>query len=157
MSIRHYQPTDFEDVRQLFKQTIQTVNAKDYTPAQLAAWIGLDDAGTRARWQTTLAAHTTLVASQADQLVGFADMTATGYLDRLYVHAEYQRQGIAWALATALEQAIPVNRYETAASITARPFFEQQGYQVIRVQQVERAGIKLTNYRMQKIINPDAK
>lgn len=150
MIIRNYQPTDFDAMRQLFRRTIQTVNAQDYTPAQLTAWIGSDDAATRERWQTAFAAHTTLVAVQADQLVGFADMSATGYLDRLYVHADYQHQGVAHALVTVLERAIPVKRYETAASITARPFFERQGYHVIRAQQVERAGIKLTNYLMQK-------
>lgn len=150
MIIRNYQSTDFGAMRQLFRQTIQTVNAQDYTPAQLTAWIGPDDAAIRKRWQTSFAAHTTLVAVQADQLVGFADMSATGYLDRLYVHADMQHQGIAHALVTDLERAVPVKRYETAASITARPFFERQGYCVIRVQQVERAGIKLTNYLMQK-------
>ena len=39
---------------------------------------------------------------------------------------------------------------EVAASITARPFFEKRGYRVIREQQVERKGILLTNYVMEK-------
>ncbi|WP_204122228.1 MULTISPECIES: GNAT family N-acetyltransferase [Levilactobacillus] len=150
MLIRPYRATDFAEIHQLFKQTIQTVNAKDYTPAQLAAWIGPDDAPTRARWQTSLAAHTTRVACQSGQVVGFADMTATGYLDRLYVHAQYQHQGIAHGLITTLEQAVSADRYTTAASITARPFFEHEGYRVIRAQQVERDGIHLTNYFMEK-------
>ncbi|MFC6200358.1 GNAT family N-acetyltransferase [Lactiplantibacillus nangangensis] len=152
MIIRNYRPADFAAIRQLFRQTIQTVNAHDYTPAQLTAWIGSDDMATRKCWRASFAAHTTLVAVQADQLVGFADMSATGYLDRLYIHADMQHQGIAHALVTALERAVLVKRYETAASITARPFFERQGYHVIRAQQVERAGIKLTNYLMQKNI-----
>ena len=38
----------------------------------------------------------------------------------------------------------------THASITARPFFEKRGYQVLRAQQVERRGILLTNYIMEK-------
>jgi len=150
MLIRPYRATDFAEIRHLFQQTIQTVNAKDYTPAQLAVWIGPDDALTRAHWQTSLAAHTTRVACQSEQVVGFADMTATGYLDRLYVHAQCQHQGVAHALIATLEQAVSADRYTTAASITARPFFEHEGYRVIRAQQVERDGIHLTNYFMEK-------
>ena len=37
------------------------------------------------------------------------------------------------------------------ASITARPFFEQRGYRVVRQQQVERGGVLLTNFVMEKV------
>ena len=72
---------------------------------------------------------------------------AAGYLDRLYVHRDFQRQGIARALCDALEGAAegPV---ETHASITARGFFARRGYRVLRAQQVERRGILLTNFVM---------
>ena len=36
------------------------------------------------------------------------------------------------------------------ASITAKPFFEQRGYQVLKQQQVLVEGIALTNYVMEK-------
>ena len=36
------------------------------------------------------------------------------------------------------------------ASITARTFFEKRGYRVLREQQVERQGVLLTNYEMEK-------
>ena len=38
----------------------------------------------------------------------------------------------------------------THASITARGFFEKRGYRLIRAQQVERSGERLTNYVMEK-------
>ncbi|BDZ31944.1 GNAT family N-acetyltransferase [Lactiplantibacillus sp. WILCCON 0030] len=152
MKIRTYQSTDLMAIRQLFKRTILQSNAKDYSAPQLAAWIGTDDEQTRTAWQQSLSAHLTLVAIQAGQLIGFADMTTSGYLDRLYVAKDYQCQGVATALVTALEAGVAVKRYTTAASITARPFFECQGYQVSCSQQVERQGILLTNYLMQKTI-----
>lgn len=40
----------------------------------------------------------------------------------------------------------------THASITARPFFEKQGYRVIREQQVERRDLLLTNFVMEKTL-----
>lgn len=36
-------------------------------------------------------------------ITGFGDMDFTGYLDRLYVHREYQGQGIATLLCGELE------------------------------------------------------
>ncbi len=38
----------------------------------------------------------------------------------------------------------------THASITAKPFFEKRGYKIVREQQVERQGIFLTNFCMEK-------
>lgn len=73
----------------------------------------------------------------------------TGYLDRLFVHADYQGKGIATAICDQLEQSVEGN-ITTHASITARPFFEKRGYKVVKEQQVERKGIFLTNYVMTK-------
>lgn len=92
--------------------------------------------------------HYTLVAVSDDIIVGFGDIDDTGYLDRLFVHKDYQRQGIATALCDMLE--VGFNRITTHASITAKPFFSHRGYRVIKEQQVVRYGISLTNYVMEK-------
>ena len=77
-------------------------------------------------------------------------MDETGYLDRLYVHRDFQGRGVATALCDALEAQTPAPRYTTHASITARPFFESRGYRVTRAQQVERRGVWMTNFVMEK-------
>ena len=79
-------------------------------------------------------------------------MDSKGYLDRLYVHKDYQRQGVATAICDELERAVKAGKYTTHASITARPFFQKRGYRVVREQQVERCGILLTNFVMEKLI-----
>ena len=38
MHIRTYQPSDCEEIAELFYRTVHSVNAKDYSPAQLDAW-----------------------------------------------------------------------------------------------------------------------
>lgn len=95
-------------------------------------------------------AHYTIVCIKDDIIVGFGDIDKTGYLDRLYVHKDYQRQGVASAICDELEQAVNVDIIVAHASITAKPFFEQRGYKVIKEQQVIRKGIALTNYVMEK-------
>lgn len=70
--------------------------------------------------------------------------------DRLYVHKDYQNQGIATAICDVLEQSAGDTKITTHASITAKPFFEHRGYKVVREQQVMRDGISLTNFVMEK-------
>ncbi len=151
MRIRPYTAADCPAVLALFHHTVHTVNRQHYTPAQLDAWAPADPDA--ARWDASLRRHTALVAEdEAGRLLGFADMdTAAGYLDRLYVAAGCQRQGVGTALCDALEgQLAPGARVTVHASLTARPFFEARGYQVVRAQQVERRGVTLPNLVMEK-------
>lgn len=147
MQIRRYTPADCPAMAALFYDTVHRVNCRDYTPEQLDVWaagqVDLD------KWNRSFLAHHTLVAMKDGVLVGFGDMDSTGYLDRLYVHADYQGQGIATALCDALEKAVP-GPITTHASITAKPFFQGRGYRVVKAQQVQRQGILLTNYVMEK-------
>lgn len=153
INLRGYCTADLDALGQLFYETVHTVNAADYTPEQLNAWApGAID---RARWDRTLTEHFTRIAQIGNQIVGFGDLADDGYLDRLYVHRDFQHCGIATALCDALEerarsQGILV--VETHASITARPFFEKRGYRAIREQQVERAGVRMTNYVMERTL-----
>ncbi len=87
--------------------------------------------------------------------MGFGDLAADGYLDRLYVHPNFQRCGVATAICGALEahaRLLGVPAVTTHASITARPFFERRGYHVVREQQVERAGVTLINFVMERTL-----
>ncbi len=147
MQIRRYTPADCPAMAALFYDTVHRVNCRDYTPEQLDVWAtGQVDLES---WNRSFLAHHTLVAMKDGILVGFGDMDSTGYLDRLYVHADYQGQGIATALCDALEKAVP-GPITTHASITAKPFFQGRGYRVVKAQQVQRQGILLTNYVMEK-------
>lgn len=147
MDIRQYQQSDCKELTELFYNTVHTVNAKDYTKEQLNVWAtGQVDLE---KWDLSLQEHYSIVAVENNVIVGFGDIDKTGYLDRLFVHADYQGKGIATAICDKLEQFVEEN-ITTHASITARPFFEKRGYKVVKEQQVERQGIFLTNYVMVK-------
>lgn len=150
MIIREYQPSDCEEIVKLFYNTVHTVNAKDYTKKQLDAWAsGSVDLK---KWNESLSEHFTLVAVHNGVITGFGDIDSTGYLDRLYVHKDYQRQGIATAVCDKLERAFDVTQITAHVSITAKPFFTHRGYEIVKEQQVVREGITLKNYIMQKLI-----
>lgn len=148
VTVRNYQPSDCAALAALFYDTIHRVNARDYSPAQLDAWAtGQVDLE---QWNSSFLEHYTLVATEGAQIVGFGDMDSTGCLDRLYVHADFQRRGVAAAICDELERAVAAPRFTTHASITAKPFFEARGYRALYSQQVTRRGVELTNYVMEK-------
>ena len=136
MQLRAYRPADCAATLALFTNTVRKVNAADYT------WLhGTADA---VRWGQSQLLHHTLVATEADQLVGFGDMDDTGYLDRLFVHHLFLHRGIATALVAKLElyaRSHDILQATTHASITTKPFFEQRGYVVVTAQQVVRQGM----------------
>ena len=147
MELRRYQQPDCKEITELFYHAVHTINAKDYTKEQLDVWAA-EDADLE-KWNQSLQEHYSIVAVEKDVIVGFGDIDQTGYLDRLFVHADYQRRGIASAICGQLEQ-FADGTITTHASITARPFFEKRGYQIVKEQQAERQGIFLTNYVMIK-------
>lgn len=147
MEIRMYRPSDCKILTGLFYNTVHTVNARDYTEEQLNVWatgeVDLE------KWNQSLQEHFSVVAVDNGTVVGFGDIDHTGYLDRLFVHADYQGKGVGTAICNQLEQAVQ-GTIVTHASITAKPFFEKRGYSVMKEQSVERQGVFLTNYRMEK-------
>ena len=145
---REYKPTDCEDLVKLFYHTVHTINAKDYSQEQLKVWA--TDKIDLEVWNRSLSEHFTVVAVENNIIVGFGDIDNSGYLDRLYVHKDYQRRGVATIICDKLEQAVKVNKIITHASITAKPFFEQRGFKVVKEHQVVRNRIALTNYVMEK-------
>lgn len=147
MTLRKYKSSDLGEITELFYNTVHTVNARDYSTEQLDAWA--DGNPDTERWNRTLSDHYTVVACENGKIVGFGDIDETGYLDRLYVHAEFQRKGIGSAICDALEDKAACDIL-TYASITARPFFEKRGYKVLEKRQVERHGVFLTNFAMKK-------
>lgn len=147
MEIRRYEQSDCKEIAELFYNTVHTVNAKDYTKEQLDVWAtGKVDLE---KWNQSFQEHFTVVAVDHNMIVGFGDIDKTGYLDRLFVHTDHQRKGVAAMICDQLEQMVQGNII-THASITAKPFFEKRGFVVVKQQKVEREGVFLTNFVMEK-------
>ncbi len=147
MFIRKYESTDCKELAELFYNTVHTINAKDYTKEQLDAWAsGQVDLE---KWDQSFQEHFTVVAVENGIIVGFGDVDTTGYFDRLYIHKNNQRKGIATAICDQLESKVQ-GKIVTHASVTAKPFFEKRGYKVLKEQQVVRKEIFLKNYVMEK-------
>jgi putative acetyltransferase len=150
-TLRNYADTDAAELLDLYRQTIRTVNCRDYNPEQIAAWSS--DAIELEPWRARFKGRFAYVVELQQQIVGFADMDTNCYLDRLFVSAAHQRQGIAKLLLLQLiadAQETGIATLTTEASITAKPFFESFGFKVQQQQTVQCRGAWLINYRMQR-------
>ena len=153
VTLRTYRADDAPTLLALFRDTIRRVNSRDYSPAQVAAWAS-DDIDT-VRWFGRFAGRFVPVAEEAGRPVGFAELEADGHIDRVYISADHQGRGIGRALLAAVvaeARRVAIARLFTEASITARPFFEAQGFVVRTPQVVTCCGAEFVNYRMARVL-----
>ena len=147
MDLRLCTQADLPAVLDLFRTSVHTLCRSDYTPDQLSAWApeDLDEAP----WARRLQCQMFLLAEEDGALMGFASLEGD-YLDLLYVHPRHARRGVGTVLCDALERQCTGRRITVHASATARPFFARRGYRTVEPHQVERRGVTLINYFMEK-------
>jgi putative acetyltransferase len=143
LEIRKYKESDFEDLCEIFLRAVIETASQDYSPRQIAAWAQIDSA----RWQEKLAHSIALVAVLKNRPVGFITAIER-YIDLLFVSPELIHRGVASALFDALVTQLPQGMITVDASITAKPFFERHGFQVLQQQSVESRGVRFVNYHM---------
>ena len=149
IQLEAYSPQYFQDILQLFYDTVHTVNAGDYTQAQLDAWAPREP--DRQRWAKNLSQSTGVVALEDARVVGIATLAGTAEFDLLYIHPQYQRRGIAGMLAQRIEEEARRRGSSflfTEASITAKGFFEHRGYRIAAAQRKPLRGAVFLNYVM---------
>lgn len=149
MTIREYSTEDRIEVFELFCNTIQKVNIKDYSKEQIEVWVSNSDC---VKLDKSLSENYCVVCEIDDKIVGFGDITKTGYLDRLYVSYEHIGTGVGTKICDELESYMKFEIISVHASTTAKNFFENRGYKVIKKQSVYLKDIALTNYVMEKTI-----
>ncbi|WP_223606233.1 GNAT family N-acetyltransferase [Chryseobacterium sp. OSA05B] len=154
MIIRKATPGDLAEMRTLFSDTVTSVCKNDYDSDQINAW--KSGAENEERWLRVIDHQFVIVAKVNGQMAGFCTLDQGNYIDLLFVHKDFQQQGIARKMYTFIEQEATVRKEKILAadvSKTARPFFEKMGFKMIREQTVEVKGIGLTNYKMEKELN----
>lgn len=153
--VRDYKPGDLASVISVFHRSVREVASRDYSSIQIAAWapepVDWD------AWSSRLGSAGVFVYECGDEIIGFARVDDNGYIDLLYVHPAFQRQGIARrllkrVLSWALNQGIRILSSEV--SITARPFFQRMGFHIVKTQEVECRGIHFRNFLMELNIDP---
>lgn len=152
-NLRLYRPDDARVLLALFRDTIRRINCRDYASDQIAAWAS-DDIDVNA-WTARFSGRFVVVPEEACRPVGFIELEPDGHIDRMYVSADHQGQGIGRQLMAAVlaeAQRMGLSRLFSEVSITARPFFTSQGFSTLVQQVVTCRGVELVNYRMERVL-----
>jgi putative acetyltransferase len=153
IDLRRGTVNDAAPVARLFRDTVRTVNRKDYSDAHIDAWapyeVNLD------HWRQVIENSHFLVAISGGMVVGFANLEGQDYVDQLFVHKDLLRKRVATRLLEEIEREAKrrgAQRLWTESSITAKKFFERQGFVTLQAQRVEHNGQIFDNYAMEKRI-----
>lgn len=155
LTIRPALSADLAPMMALFRRSVREVAARDYTSAQTEAWA--PDIIDPTDWASRFSTRSVWVAEADGCLAGFISLGPEGHLHMLFVHPDYQRSGVARRLVTVVEAAaLRAGEISliTEASITARPFFESQGFRVVECQRISRGGQDFIRYAMEKPLLP---
>jgi len=121
---------DIPKIVEMYRATVHSVNAADYTPAQIKVWA--DGAVNYPRWEKAINEQYFVLAEIQNRLAGFSSIAKDGYLDFMYVSKDYQRCGVALTLLKEIERKAREQKNQeiySHVSKTARGFFQKMGYE----------------------------
>lgn len=155
MHIRPFEDRDAADWGRIFHAAVHGIGARDYTPAQCAAWSPVEAPAevieTRARDGRT----TWIAADEADVAQGFIELEPDGHIDCFYIAPDFAGTGIGAALYATLEEEARrrgLARLYVEASEAARRFFLRQGFTDQGRRDFMRRGAVLHNHAMDKAL-----
>lgn len=154
LHIRIVTEADIAEIKDLFRETVLHINIQDYTLEEIEDWASCGN--TDEHWKNLIDKfHFFVAENEMEQIVGFASISNEGYLHSMFVHKDYQNMGIASKLYEKIEQFARENkiyRISSEVSITAKPFFQRQGFGIEKEQNSQAKNLFLTNYLMYKEI-----
>ena len=151
VAFRHAAHNDLKEIQQLFVDTISNVCSRDYNEEQIKAWSSSVE--NTKRWIEMLDKQFFLLALFKGMIVGFGSLDKGNCVHLLFVHKDFQRQGVAESILARLEdEAWKSGAVEVTSNVskTARPFFEKHHFKVIAEQRNLRNHVEIINYKMVK-------
>lgn len=156
MHIRPYASGEELLLLAVFQSSVRGLAIRDYTPAQIDAWApAIADDEARLRWIARMQVNRPWVAEVEGRLAGFADLQASGYIDQLFVAADFAGHGVGGRLMRHLHD---IARSQGMAelfshvSLTAQPFFRHFGFVLESEQYPVVRGMALRNAVMRKAL-----
>lgn len=171
VSVRAYQPADTVRLVDIFVHAILSIETSIYSHQQKLAWSAVDEHlcdNNDDKWLQRFAKTQPLLAvDKNNKAIGFIEFLAQqnhlgehaiaqGYIDCLYIHPDYQRQGVAQKLyqqgVVKPAKNMAIDKIWVYASLVAQPFFSKQGFVCISRHTVIRRGVELENWLMQNTL-----
>ncbi len=150
MIIRKFKASDAVAAARMHRWTIRKINSKDYSTKQIKIWSGRTNAK---RFRDSMKSKISFVAVDDGKIVGFGGFKKDGEFGSLYVHNKYIGGGVGKKLLKKMEKTaanMGIKKFTINSSLTAKNFYQSQGYNVIRKTVFSRPGLNLQVYKMEK-------
>lgn len=151
MLIRPYIAGEEEELRRIFLSSVHQLACSHYTADQLHAWAPdnyeLED------WCNRISMLKPFVAIIDGQIVGYADVQSSGYIDHFFVAGPYSGKGVGSALMHRIHESATsqaISSLFADVSLSAQAFFESNGFTIENRKTVVVRGVELQNARMSK-------
>jgi len=150
MRIRLVRDADYPEITRLRRQTIRTVNSNDYSEDIIQDWT------TQANTQTfrnNAHKHKRWVAIEKNKIIGFCDHNFACELSRVYVHKDHLRKGVGSRMLAVAEKSLRklgCKEVRIESTITAKKFYEKNGYKVLKKTFYKTKNMRSTVYKMSK-------
>lgn len=151
IEIGSFDPAEADQLGVIFFNAVREGAAGFYDADQRRAWAPTVPSGPN--WASRLTVQRTVVARNAERPVGFMTLADDGYIDLAFVDPVHQRRGVGGLLYAQIEafaREARIERLYSEASHLVRGLFEQQGWTIVQEQRIDRAGVTLTNFVMEK-------
>ena len=152
--LRALTEADIPEIQELFRNTVLNVNIRDYTEEEVNDWAScMEDENVV---KELLDANCFIAAIDGNsKIIGFSSMNEEGYMHSMFVHKDWQGRGVATQLLSEVEnkaRVYDVSVITSDVSLTARTFFERNGYEVIRIQRQRANRLEMANFLMKKAL-----
>lgn len=151
VQIRRFQIGDEPALYRVFHSAIHQIASQDYTQQQLDAWA--PDACEPERWARRMRDIQPFVAVDGGELVGYADVQASGYIDHFFVNGARPRRGLGTLLMARIhEEAAELGLAELTSDVSrsAQAFFARHGFELVEQRSPVVRGVLIPNALMRK-------
>ncbi|MCA0848922.1 GNAT family N-acetyltransferase [Salipiger thiooxidans] len=142
---------DAEVAAEIFIDAVMNGTANHYSEEERRAWAG--PRPDPERWRDRIGGSVGLMAERNGVPVGLMTLVAPDHIDLAFVRPSAAGSGVGTALLeslTMIARASGATKLTADVSKAARPFFERNGFELVREQSVVRRGVALMNYVMRK-------
>ncbi len=157
IALREFRPGDEPALRRVFQSAIHEVAIRDYTQAQVDAWAPREF--DPASWAKRMQGIAPFVVERDGEIVAYADVQPSGYIDHFFVSARAGQQGIGGMLMRRIHERadeLGIAVLTSEVSRTAQPFYRHFGFEIVDHHANEIRGVLIEYAAMRKVLRPGA-
>lgn len=145
--------TDFENLKQIYRLSVQKLAPSLYSHDQVIAWSSFPD--NFALFHDFIFQADTYLLENQGQIIGFCGLQCDGRIASFYLHPDFTRQGygtklLIYVLEKGIQQGI--KRFYTEASFFSQPVFSRHGFEIVEMETVKYGDVSFDRYKMELTI-----